>query len=118
MSSVIGHGYFQLENPDRESITAVKAILERPCVWGAVYIVGPIRGKEFLYGFLLMDRSATDDEHDEVYEDLGGYCDIMPLYATTAWTTMKCKGKRMVKKTNKEMMRQIDLINPPRGNPT
>ena len=36
---------------------------------GAFYVVGPIMEKDALRGFLLMDRSATNnDEHDGVYE--------------------------------------------------
>ena len=105
---VIGHGYFELKDPDKESVDAVKAILERPCIVGAVYVLGPVLGNEVLYGFLVMGRYATDKEHDEVYEDLGSYCRVRPLYAPKARMIMKCKGKRMVKITEAEMEHQID----------
>ena len=105
---VIGHGYFELKDPDRESVDEVKAILERPCIVGAVYVLGPVLGNEVLYGFLVMGRYATDKEHDEVYEDLGSYCRVRPLYAPKARMIMKCKGKRMVKITEAEMEHQID----------
>ena len=114
MSSIIGHGYFQLQNPDAESINAVKAILERPCVIGAFYIVGPIMGKDALRGFLLMDRAVTDEEHNRLYHDLGAFCKLWPLNEMRARMTMKGKGKKkFVKITRKEMMDKIDHMLPP-----
>ena len=106
---IIGHGYFSMEDPDNEGIAAVRKILKRPAVFGGVYVVETIEGKELLHGFLLMNSRIDRSEHDEIYHDLGGWCKLSSLYGIRARFMLKKKKKRMVKKGVCEMKRFVDL---------
>ena len=97
-STVIGHGHFVLEYPDHGSVTAVKAILKRPSVFGAVYIIE----EDKLSGFLLMDTD-DDDEHELISNHLGEYCECKALTLGAAFDILSKPKRKLFKKTGKQM---------------
>ncbi|CAB9530534.1 hypothetical protein SEMRO_2918_G340230.1 [Seminavis robusta] len=104
---IIGHGYFEVEGPGHDSTMVLKEILKRPAVFGGAYVVETFNRFNLLYGFLLMNQEATDKEHDDIYDNLSGWCKLRQLHTMTAYLILKDKKKHMVKKTARKMRKVV-----------